>query len=147
MSDLVDKAHADAGLNLLAADAGLKVYDGFVPTVTEGGAVVSAPPPYVLAYIFVAWPGREAGAANALDGLAVTVTVDMILHCVGETGAAARAVAMRARVALLNRRPVISGRNCNLIVQDDVQAPLRDESTGRLVVDVVSTYSFVSVPG
>lgn len=144
VADLLDKLHADAGLNLLIADAGLTVYDGRVPEDADGA---SPDPPYVLAYTTVSWPGRDTGAANALDGLAVTITTEWVLHCVGLTGAAARAVAMRARVALLNQRPTIAGRNCSLIVQEDVQAPVRDETTGRLVMDQVVTYSCTSVPG
>lgn len=149
MADLIDKLHADAGLDLLAADDGLTVYDGHVPTVLDPATSqpVTAPPPYVLVYTSVSWPGRDTGVANALDGLAVTVTVDWIVHCVAETGAAARALAMRVRAALLNRRPTIAGRNCGLIVLDDVQAPQRDETTGRLVMDQVVTYSMTSVPG
>lgn len=144
MADLLDKQHADAGLNLLIADPGLTVFDGKVPEDPDGN---SPPPPYLLAYTTVSWPGRDTGAANALDGLAVTVTCEWVIHCVGLTGAAARAVAMRARVALLNKRPTIAGRNCSLIVQDDVQPPVRDETTGRLVMDQVVTYSMTSVPG
>lgn len=140
MADLLDEQHADAGLNLLIADPALKVYDGKVPDPTPT-------PPYVVVYTTVAWPGRDTGAANALDGLAVTVTAEWVIHCVGLSGESARAVAMRVRAALLNQRPTIAGRNCSLIVQDDVQAPVRDETTGRLVMDQVVTYSMTSVPG
>ena len=140
MADLLDQLHANAGLNFLIADPGLVVFDGKVPDPTPN-------PPYLLAYITVSWPARETGAANALDGLSVTITTELNLHCVGLSAAAARAVAMRARVALLNKRPTIAGRNCGLIVQEDVQPPQRDETTGRLVMDQVLIFSFTSVPG
>lgn len=143
MTDLLDQLHADAGLGLLAADVGLRVYDGRVPDNTNTGAGPELP--YVLVYTTVKWP--PDGTANALDAQAVTVEVEWNCHCVAETAAAARAVQMRVRAALLNKRPTIAGRSVGLIKQEEVLPPNRDESTGRLVMDCVSNYTLVSAPG
>lgn len=140
MADFLEKLHAEAGLKLLAADVGLTVFDGKVSDPTPE-------PPYVVVFTSVSWPGREAGAANALDGLAVTIETEWNVHCVGLTAAAARAVAMRVRTALLNKRPTIAGRNCGLITQDEAPPPFSDESTGRQIVDASSTYRLTTVPG
>jgi len=136
MADLVDENLAQAGLGLLQADVGMTTYDGVVP---DGAAV-----PYLLVYTTVKWPAGEAGAANAINGQAVTAVVEWTCHGVGETAAAARAMQMRARAALLNQRPTVAGRSCGLIQQDEVLAPVRDETTGRLLMDAVSIYSMVS---
>lgn len=143
MTDLVDENHAQAGLNLLRTGGEITVYDGQVgdPAVPGLGATL----PYVLVYATVKWPAD--GTANALDAQAVTITAEFNCHCVGETAAAARAMQMQVRARLLNQRPVIAGRNCGLIQQDDVQVPARDETTGRLVMDGVSIFSFISAPG
>lgn len=136
MADLVDENLAQAGLLLLAADDGLTVFDGKVPDGTS--------PPYVLVYTTVSWPHGEAGAANAINGLAVSTRTEWNCHCVGESAAAARAVQMRVRAALLNQRPTVTGRSCGLIQQDEVLAPVRDETIGGLVMDGVSIYSMIS---
>lgn len=136
MADLVDENLAQAGLLLLAADAGMSSFDGKVPDGTD--------PPYVLVYTTVAWQAGEAGTANAINAQSVTALVTWTCHCVGETAAAARAMQMRARAALLNQRPVVAGRSCGLIRQDEVLAPNRDETTGRLVMDGVSVFSMIS---
>lgn len=139
MADDLDELHAQAGLALLDADAVLTVYDGKVPDPTPA-------PPYVLVYTTVARPSGEAGAANALDGASQTFVTRWMCHCVGESAAAARAVAMRVRAALLDQRPTIAGRSCNPIRQDDVQSPVKDETTGRPVMDLVATYSMITTP-
>lgn len=140
MTDQLDELHARAGLDLLEADAALTVYEGGVPSPTPD-------PPYVVVYTIVTWPSALEGGANALDHRSVTCHVSWLCHCVGLTAAAARAVGMRVRAALLNQRPTIAGRSCGLIQQDDAQPPTRDESTGRLVIDVMSTYSLYTAPG
>lgn len=138
MADLLDEQHAQAGLALLEAGDPDRVHDGRVP---DGAAL-----PYHLVYTTVRWPAGEAGAANALDAQAVTVIAEWTVHSVAETAADARAMQMRARASLLNRRPAIAGRSCGLIRQDEVRAPVRDETTGRLVMDAVSIYSMISAP-
>lgn len=135
MADLVDKQHADAGLALLALDAGLTVFDGKVPEPWPD-------PPYVLVYTVVEWP--RDGLGTALAATQVTVTTTYYCHCVGLSAAAARAVAMRVRAALLNARPVIAGRNCSPIKQVETSPPQRDETTGRLVMDEVAVYDFTT---
>lgn len=140
MTDLVDELHAQAGLALLAADVGLRSFDGVVPDGTDPDLG------YVNVYTTVGWPAGEAGAANALDGQSVSTLTTWNCHCVGGTAAAARAIQMRVRAALLNRRPTIANRSCGLIRQDQVLAPIRDETTGQAVMDGVSIYSMISTP-
>lgn len=136
MADTLDEDHAQAALALLDADPALTVFDGKVPDGTI--------PPYVLVYTEVSRPSGDGGVANTLTGTSATFLVRWTCHCVGETAAAARAVAMRVRVALLDQRPVINGRNCGPIRQDEVLAPNRDETTGRLVMDAISIYSLIT---
>jgi len=143
MTDQIDESHAQAGLNLLRAGGEITVYDGQVANAPAPG--VGSVLPYVLVYTTVKWPAD--GAANALDAQAITVNVEFNCHCVGETATAARVMQGQARARLVNQRPVIAGRNCGLIQQDDVLAPVRDEATGRLVMDGVSIFSFISAPG
>lgn len=136
MTDLLEEQHAQAGLLALAANPNLvHVYDGFVPSPTPD-------PPYVLVYSRVAWP--RDGIGTALSAQQVTITTTYTCHCVGLSSAAARAVQMQVRSTLLNLRPVIAGRNCSPIKQDESLDPDRDESTGRLVMDGISIFSFSS---
>lgn len=140
MADLLEELHARAGLDLLEAVAALdnRVHDGSVPD----GALR----PYVLVYTSVTWPSGEDGAGNSLDGLSVTVNVRWTLHCVGETQRAARGVQMLARQALLNITPVVAGRTCAPIQQDESLDPVRDETTGGGIFDAFAIYSTFSAP-
>src|SRR5437763_1619634 len=113
MGDLMDEAHAGAGLALLhavcdATSPPIPVYDGQVPN--------GATRPYVLVHTEVARPRLAEG--NALDGKSAGCLVRWYCHCVGETAAAARAVAMQVRTALLDQRPAIAGRACDLVRQE-----------------------------
>ena len=133
----LDQAHAAAGLNLLRADTALTVHDGRVPD----GAV----PPYVVVYTTVEWPTDDPD--NGIDHLSTTCVTRWFCHCVGSNAAAARAVAGRVRVALLDVRPPIPGRVCERIKSEAASAPpRRDESTGRLVMDAVQVYRMRSRP-
>lgn len=141
MSDLLDELHAQVGLDLLEATPGLgatKVFDGKVPDPTPD-------PPYVILYVSVDW--TRDGIGTALNADQVTVMTTYNCHCVGLTAASARAVGMLVRSALLNVRPVIAGRSCGPIKQDETLPPQRDETTGRLVMDSISVYSYLSTPG
>jgi len=140
VSDLLDDAHARAGLDLLEANAALTVFDGVVDSPTPD-------PPFVLVYTTVEWLSGPDAMANSLDHLSETCRVTWVCHCVGLTAAASRAVVMQVRSSLLDQRPVIAGRVCGLISQTDVQAPVRDETTGRLVMDTVVTYELLTAPG
>lgn len=142
MSDDVDALHAQAGLDLLAANMAtlstpIPVYDGVVPD--------GATRPYVLVYTAISRPRN--GEGNGLDGRSDAVSVRWICHCVGETQAASRAVGMQVRTALLDVRPTIAGRSCDLIREETVLDPTRDESTGVPVMDQVRTYTLATLPG
>jgi hypothetical protein len=137
MIDFLEEAHAQVGLVALDANPNLTVFDGRVPDPTPT-------PPYVLVYTEVVWP-RE-GLGVSLNGSQVGVTTTYVCHCVGGTAAGARAVAGQVRSTLLNFRPTIAGRDCGPVKCDDVLAPTRDETTGKLVMDQVATFSYLSVP-
>ena len=132
MADLIDRQLLDAGLTLLRADPALVVY----PDV-EGQVPATPEPPYVRVYGAV---GRPPGPGNALDGLSRQLTARWWCHCVGTTEPAALAVAMRVRVALLDAR--INGGMVRQEVGD--QPPVRDETTGVPVYDVVAVYRLIS---
>lgn len=141
MTDLLDDAHARVVLDLLDANNALTVYDGEVPKPYPG-------PKYVLVFTSIAYPAGEAGMGNALDHNSVTCTATFTIHCIGATAAACRALSMQVRVSLLDVLPVIAGRNCTRLTQDDAPVPIKDETLGQPVVfDAVLVYSFTSVPG
>jgi hypothetical protein len=77
-------------------------------------------------------------------GLSTTWTTRWYLHCVGANEYAAAAVRMRARVALLDFRPTIAGRNCGPIRLEASNPPQRDDSTGVLVVDALDVYRLLT---
>lgn len=136
MTDGLDQALVNAGLTLLAADLGpppLVVYDGQVPA--------GAKPPYVLVYSSLVRPS-DGDVDLAADGLSRVWVVRWICHCVGSgtNASAARAVAQRVRTKLLDQRVTVPGLNTGLIRLEDSQPPERDETTGVLVMDAVSTY-------
>lgn len=131
--------HAQAFLTLLAAAPGspaLVVYDGVVPSP-------SPLPPYVVAYFTITTPDE---AAVGMEAVPDWVDCAAYLHCVGGNGAAARAVSGRVRGVLLGAQPTVAARSCSRIRHIDSQPPQRDESTGRLVFDLVDVYQFRSLP-
>ena len=134
------QGHANAWLGLLRATSNLTVYpppDGAVQ-VPDG-----ALPPYVSVYIttrFDLGPSLAMTSARAVSTLTA--------HCVGANAIAARAVAQKVSGALLDVVPTIAGRRCFPIRQDPVDAPPRpDESTGPLVMDLISQYRLETLPG
>jgi hypothetical protein len=140
MADLLDKAHVDAALTLLRADAGLTVYPD-----AEGNTPAVRAQRYVRVYAHIERPRSAEG--NALDSRSVAWTTRWYLHCVGPNEPSATAVAMRANRALMDVRPTIAGRSCDLIEQEASNPPTRDESTGAAVFDQVDVYTLRTLPG
>lgn len=134
MTDGLDQALVNAVLALLAADAGLTVLDGYVPNGTAR--------PYVLVYSYIERPADAP--SNDVGGLSRTFSGRFVCHAVGDTAIAARAVAQRVRTQLLDKRPLIAGMSCALIRQESVLQPVRDETTGPLVMDSITTYSLTA---
>lgn len=136
------QTHAQAVLDLLDADdqpPALVVYDGAVPN--------GATPPYVLVYLVVSDPtGELPPDSTSVDMASGRVIVLAYCHSVGANALAARMVADRVRAALLDVTPVIDGRECWPIRQDESRPPDRDESTGALVMDQVDVYRLETVP-
>jgi hypothetical protein len=135
-----EQAVAAAVLTLLRTSGSppLTVHDGEVPTDPVTGR--SDPPPYVLVYTTYEHPEGTGGAGNTVDGQSKTAHARFYCHCVGDNGQAARAVAGRVRTALLDVRPVVAGRTCGLIKEEQALPPERAERTGRLVMDAVRVY-------
>lgn len=140
MADLLDKLHIDAGLDLLRADAALVVYPD-----TEGNVDIEPSPPYVRVYSYIERPPDDP--ANGLDGLSSAWTTRWYCHCIGANESSAAAVAMRVRAALLDVRPTITGRSCDLIKQEAANPPTPDSSTGPTVLDAVVVYRLMTLPG
>lgn len=131
MTDGLDTALVEAGLDLLRADTALVVHHTVVPPNTR--------PPYVVVYARVDWPIEASG--NSLDGLATSPTVRWYCHCVGETGEAAIALGERVRAQLLNQRFAVAGLDVGLIRQEAGGGqPQRNEATGSPRVDQVVVY-------
>lgn len=140
MTDGLDQALADAGLNLLLADVGpppLVVFDGAVTNPTPA-------PPYVVVYTTISH--TDDPTMTGLNGVVKRAHVRWTCHCVGSTAKASRAVAQRVRTALLNQRPTVAGMNVGLIKddQDSPADPVRDETTGVLVIDTIHVFSLIA---
>lgn len=135
MSDGLDQSLIAAVLALLPSAPPITVCpDGYVPNGTLR--------PYVLVYSTVGRP-RDT-PTNALDGLSRTLTARFTVHCAGETAQSARAAAAYVHTAWLDARPVVAGLNCDLITQESYRDPVRDESTGTLVMDSICTYTLTA---
>ena len=137
MTDLLDVAVVNAGLDLMRADTLLSVFDGVVPSPTPT-------PPYVLVYSTVTWPSDD-DTIGALDGRSRRVVARWICHCVGESQQASREVAQRVRAALLDARPQIAGLQPGFIRDEQDDPPVRNEQTGVVVFDAVHVYRLNAV--
>lgn len=130
-TDGLDQAIINAGLALLVADTSLVVYDGVVPP--------NPVPPYCVVYSSLSRPSGDPD--NSANGRTNVWVARWIIHCVGANAVSSRAVAQRVRTQLLDVRPVVAGLACGLIrMEDDTTPPQRDETTGVLVMDSISTY-------
>jgi hypothetical protein len=137
VTDGLDQLLADAGLNLLRADSGLVVFDGSVSNPTPT-------PPYAVIYTTIGHPDDQT--VTGLNGIVKRAIVRWTCHCIGANAQSSRAVAQRVRTALLNQRPTVAGMNVGLIKddQDSPPDPVRDETTGLLVVDTIHVYSLIA---
>lgn len=133
MTDRIDTAAIQAGIDLLRQDAGLNVQDGFVTDQT--------PRPYVLVR---PWVGRPDGTpSDSMDGLTRTLTVRWYLHCVGDTREAATAMSQRAWTQLLDKRIALTAyptASVGLIRQESADQPVPDETLGFPVFDAICVY-------
>lgn len=134
MTDLLDTAIIQAGLDLLRADAAMNLQDGKVADGTEW--------PYVLAY---GWTSRpEEADSNALDGLSRTIWGRWYLHCVGDTRESASAMAQRAQTQMLDQQLTLPSHPTvafGLIKEESAQQPTPpDETTGDAVFDAFVVY-------
>lgn len=132
----VEQEHANIMLALLAAAPGatpLVVYDGKVP--------LNPSPQYVLVYF-----STTAAPSTSLSSRSDRAVTRAFCHCVGPDATGARAVAGRVHDALVDVVPVVAGRVCFPIRDDNSGAPPdRDETTGPLVMDQVSVFRLESV--
>ena len=140
MTDGLDQLLADAGLNLLRADLGppaLVVFDGAVTNPTPA-------PPYVVVYTTIGHPDDQT--MTGLNAIVKRAIVRWTCHCVGASAQSSRAVAQRVRSALLNQRPTVTGMNVGLIKddQDSPPDPVRDETTGAVVIDTIHVFSLIA---
>lgn len=134
--------HFGAFKTLLEAATGspsLVVYDGKVPD----GAV----PPYALVYFYIETPdGTLAPGWLSLTLQSVAINARAYVHAVGgdpEPARAARAVAGRARAAVLDRTLTVSGWSCNPIRWLEGVPPQRNEDLpGSAVFDQVDVYGW-----
>ncbi|TBL44243.1 hypothetical protein EYA84_02025 [Verrucosispora sp. SN26_14.1] len=133
------QAHAAAFLDLLRADDRLTVLDGEVPDEVR--------PPYVLVYITVDdSDGQSPDWGDGLDGDSGVVTARAYCHSVGGSADAARIVAGYVREDLLDREPPVEGRTQGKIRKDFSSPPVKDESTGVVVMDQIDVYRLRTNP-
>lgn len=132
--DGLDELHARAALDILNGDDSITVFTGSVPD--------NAQPPYVLVYTAVAWPDSVDG--KTYDGKTGTCVTRWYTHCAGGSDQATRTVANWVRQLLNNAHPTITGRSCGLIQQEASPPPVRDQTTGVLVQDIVSVYTLTT---
>lgn len=126
-------------LTMLHAIANHTTYDGVVPP--------DAPLPYTLVYFTIVTPdGEQAPDAVNLIGNSDVINLHIYAHNVGGNAQAARAVGWKVRAALLNVKPVVAGRVCHPIRQVDDAPAVKDESTGKLIMDLADVYRLRSVP-
>lgn len=102
---------------------------------------------YVLVYFRLVTPSGE----QELDKVSFEKTSDVInttayCHCIGGGPDAVISVASRVRTQLLGVFPVIAGRVCYPVKQDDSVPADRNEATGSDVFDQIDVYSFSTSP-
>lgn len=98
-------------------------------------------PPYVAAYFH-----RHFQADGQLPIRSREWVTRAVIHSVGGTSTGADIVAGNVAEALLDVRPTVAGRKCWPIRHEQSIPPQPDESTGRLVMDLVDVYVLRSIP-
>lgn len=129
-------AGADELLMLLRALPALTVHDAKVPD--------AAPLPYALAYFEMATADGAEVTPLTQDTQAVDLT--LYLHSVAGNAAAARAIQWKTWTALVNTRITVAGRRTWPVRQIDAAPATKDESTGKLIVDLTDVYRLRSIP-
>lgn len=131
MADLAND-HAGAVVALLQG-AGLTVYDARVPD--------SPTLPYVVLYAEPGLLQRSALAATSgwLDW-------PFQVTAVGKERSQAAWAAQKARAALVDVAPTVTGRTCSPILQDSSQPITRDDDITPPVFYVAAGYRLLSVP-
>jgi hypothetical protein len=129
-------AGADEILLLLRSLPSLTVHDAKVPD--------AAPLPYALTYFAMTTADGAEVTPLTLDTQAVDLT--LYLHNVAGNAAAARAVQWKTWTALVNARVTITGRKTWPVRQIDDAPATKDESTGKLIVDLTDVYRLRSIP-
>lgn len=138
---VAEAAHAQAGLDLLAANANLTVYAGKLPAAVEQLAL-----PWVLVIPVVEWLPRDEDGDGGLDGLAATCLTTWYCHCAGATSEAALVVSGQVRSSLLNARPVVAGRVVNLVEQVSVSTVGPDEALGPALFELLAVFEMQTRP-
>lgn len=145
--------HCDAFLTLLTTalvSPTLKVFDGAVnEEALRGGGSFDTNPPYALVYFSIETPDGEA----APDWLSLTlastaINARAIVHSIGgepQSARASRAIAGRARAAVLDQTLTASGWSCGPVRWIEGQPPQRNEDVaGSTVFDQVDTYGWTA---
>jgi len=118
----------NAVLDMLRANPNLTVFDSEAPD--------NPPSAYAVVY--------SIGNGSRADRLSVDFTDSVIrfyVHSVARSPNGARIVADNVRSAILGKTPVVTGRSFHPIYEEFSNIPpLRDETTGYLVVDMTNVY-------
>lgn len=126
-------SHADAVLTLLEAVDNLTVYDGDVPDLPSL--------PYVV--LWIAEPLRTAGR---LSGEQDDAQSTFQTSSVGSTPEQARWAQAKVHEALLNRRPVITGRSSTRVKHDSAPPVRADYDVDPTVFTAVDLWSAYTTP-
>lgn len=135
-------------MSATGVDEVLAILDGIPNHTTHDGKVPDdAIAPYTLVYFVVSVVGADR-AADTSDLSFASRAVDLIIytHNVGNNAAAARAVAGKVRAALLDVVPVVPGRKAFPIRFYDDAPAVKDETTGKLIMDLADVYRLRTVP-
>jgi hypothetical protein len=115
--------------------------------VFDGAVTNPTPDPnagYVVVHATISWAFDPE--STSLNSVVRRATVRWTTHSVGSTARSSRGVAQRVRTQLLNVRPTVAGMNTGLIKddQDSPPDPVRDETTGAVVIDTIHVYTLLA---